>query len=62
MDDPGDVTAQSQQNVQPEMKAEADLQKNADGRQDNGEQNANDVHDLNPMSIVVRPLTSLGAE
>lgn len=52
MDDPGDVTAQSQQNVQPEMKAEADLQKNADGRQDNGEQNANDVHDLNPMSML----------
>ena len=46
MDDAGEIAAQREQDIQPELKAETHLQENADRRQDDGEQNANDVHDL----------------
>lgn len=45
VNDAGHVSAQRQQNIEPEMKTEAHLQKHADRGQKNGEQNANDVHD-----------------
>ncbi len=45
MNDAGQIAAQRQKNIEPEMKTEANLQKHADRRQDDGEKNANDVHD-----------------
>lgn len=44
MDNAGDITAQRQKNVQPEMQAEPHLKKDAHGREDDGDQNTNDVH------------------
>ena len=43
MDDAGEVATQRQQDVEPELQAEADLQENTDGRQDDCEQNTYDV-------------------
>lgn len=45
MDNAGYISTQREKNIQPEMQANADLQKYTDGRQDNGEKNANNVHD-----------------
>jgi hypothetical protein len=44
MDDAGDVAEKGQQNIQPELKAKAHLQKNADRRQKDGKENADNVH------------------
>lgn len=45
MDDAGNIATECQQDVQPEVKAEANLEKDADWRQENGKNDANDVHD-----------------
>ena len=34
------IAAECQQDIQPELKADTDLEENADRRQDNGKQNA----------------------
>jgi hypothetical protein len=39
------VAAQRQQDVEPELQAEADLEKHADGRQEDCEENSYDVQD-----------------
>lgn len=41
----GNIAAQRQENVKPELQAEPDLKKHADGREDDGDENTNDVHD-----------------
>lgn len=43
MNDTGYVAAECQKDIQPEMQAETDLQEDADGRQKDGDQNADDV-------------------
>jgi hypothetical protein len=43
MDDTGDVAAQRQEDVEPELQAETDLQKYAERRQDDCQQNTDDV-------------------
>lgn len=45
MDDAGNITAKRQKNIQPEMQAEPDLKKYADGREEDGDENTNDVHE-----------------
>lgn len=45
VDNAGNITAQRQENIQPEMQAKPDLKKHADGRKDDGDQDTNDVHD-----------------
>ena len=45
MDDAGNITAQRQKNIQPELQPEADLKKHANGREDDGDEDTNDVHD-----------------
>lgn len=45
MNDAWDVTAQRQQDIEPEMQAKANLKKHADRRQENGKNNTNYVHD-----------------
>lgn len=44
MNDARNITAQRQKNVEPEMQAEPDLEKDADGREDDGDQDTDDVH------------------
>ena len=45
MDDAGDVAAQRQEKIEPEMQAKANLKKHADRRQEDGKNNTNYVHD-----------------
>ena len=45
VNDAGNITAQRQKNIQPELQPEADLEKDANGRQDDGDEDTNDVHD-----------------
>lgn len=45
VDDAGNITAQRQKNIQPEVQPEADLKKHANGREDDGDEDTNDVHD-----------------
>ncbi len=45
VDDAGNITAKRQKNIQPEMQAEPDLKKYADGREEDGDENTNDVHE-----------------
>jgi len=40
MNDAWDVTQQGQNNVYPEMQSDSDLQKNAEGREQNGKDNS----------------------
>lgn len=44
MDNAGNITAQREENIKPEMQAEPDLKKHADGRKDDRDQDTNDVH------------------
>lgn len=44
VNDAGNIAAECQENVDPEMQAEPDLKKNADGREDDGDQDTDDVH------------------
>lgn len=46
MNDAGDITAQRQENIEPELQAKPDLKEHTDGRQKDGDKNANDVHDI----------------
>ena len=43
MDDAGDIAAQRQEDIQPKLQADADLQEDANGRQKNGKKNTDDV-------------------
>jgi hypothetical protein len=59
VDDPRDVAAQRQQNIQPELQADTDLQEYADRWQDDREKNAYDVqgrlvHDFSISRIETR--------
>jgi len=45
MDDPGNVAAQGEKNIQPELQAEADLQEDANRWQEDCEQDAYDIHE-----------------
>lgn len=45
MNDAGDITAECQQDIEPEMQAKANLKKHADWRQEDGKNNTNYVHD-----------------
>lgn len=45
VNDAGDITAQRQKNIQPEMQSQSDLKKHANGWEDDGDENTNDVHD-----------------
>jgi hypothetical protein len=45
MNDTGNITQQGQQNVDPEMLADPDLQKHAQRRQQDGDNDANKIHD-----------------
>lgn len=54
VDDAGNITAQRQENIQPEMQAESDLKKHTDGRENDGDQNTNDVHG-DRLSSCLRP-------
>jgi hypothetical protein len=51
MNNSGNIAEQRQEDVEPEMQADADLQKNAERRQDNGSEYANDVHVPNPSGF-----------
>jgi hypothetical protein len=46
MNNPRNVTEQGQQDIDPELKAQTDLQKYAQRRQQNSNQDSNDVHDI----------------
>jgi len=43
MHDAGKPAAEGEQDVQPEMQAEPDLEEHAERRQEEGEQNADDI-------------------
>jgi hypothetical protein len=45
VDDAGNITAERQQDIEPEVQAKADLKKDADRRQENGKNYTNYVHD-----------------
>lgn len=45
MNNAGDITAERQQDVEPEVQAKANLKKHADRRQEDGKNNTNYVHD-----------------
>ena len=45
MNDAGNIPAQRQKNIQPEVQPEADLKKHADGWEEDGDEDTNDVHD-----------------
>ena len=45
MDDARHIAADRQKNVNPEMHAKAHLEKDANGWQENGDKNSNNVHD-----------------
>ena len=46
MDDPGDVTENRQENVEPELRTEPDGEKHANGRKQNSQNNAKEIaHD-----------------
>ena len=45
MNDAGDIAAECQQDIEPEMQAKANLKKHADWRQEDGKNNTNYVHD-----------------
>ena len=53
MNDAGNVAAQRQQNVQPEMQAKTDLKKNTDRRQENGKENTDNVQDPGPYTAII---------
>src|SRR5690349_14155889 len=44
MDDAGNIAEQRQEDVEPELQPEADLEEHAKRRQDDGEEDAHDVH------------------
>ncbi len=55
VDDARDVAEQREQDVEPELQADADLQEHAQGRQEDGQQDTEDVHgeDLPHCSVVM---------
>jgi hypothetical protein len=48
MHDPRNITAQRQQNIQPERASETDLQEHTQWRQQNGDDDSNKVHGAAP--------------
>lgn len=49
MNDAREITEQGQQDVQPEGASEADLQENPQRREENGDQNADQIHGGSPI-------------
>lgn len=49
VNDAGNVTAEGEQDIQPEMQTETDLKENADRRQEYGDENADNVQDPSPL-------------
>lgn len=45
VNDAGNIAAERQQDIEPEMQAKANLKKHADRRQEDGKNNTNYVHD-----------------
>lgn len=45
VNDAGNITAQRQKNIEPEMQAKPDLKEYADRRKKDGDENTDDVHD-----------------
>lgn len=43
------VAEKGQQDVDPKVKTDADLEKDSEGRQQDGEQDSDDVHDVLPV-------------
>jgi hypothetical protein len=60
MDDPGDVPKDRQQNVEPEMQTQADREKDAHGRQQDGQNDTDDIHNMSPQraASIARPGTN----
>jgi hypothetical protein len=52
MNDPGDVAAEGQKDIEPEMAADPDLQEDAQGREENGENDSDEVHGRVPWLTV----------
>src|SRR3546814_16384151 len=51
VDDAGNIAEQRQQDVQPEVPPEADLQEDPERGQKNGDDDANDVHDRDRKDV-----------
>lgn len=45
VNDAGNVTAKREQDIQPEMEAKSDLEKHANRRKNDGDENTKDIHD-----------------
>ena len=55
LNDAGNIAAERQEDVQPELQADADLQEHADRRQKNGKKNTHDVQDGLQKGSTIEP-------